>query len=145
MAAEYTSKHGLVRKAPAELFMIFADMRNFVEMLPADSRQSVKADYDTVSVNVQGFNIGVKVQTRTPYSLIEYKDNDAPFHFNVFIHFDRGEDDLQTDFWIEVSADLNMMMKMMLGGKIKSALDKVVDGLVDPSSISPSDLKDIKL
>ena len=33
-----------------------------------------------------------------------------------------------------MEADLNLMMKMMLSGKIKEALDKVVDGLVDASN-----------
>lgn len=139
-AAQYTSKHGTVRKAPAELFMSFVDMRNFADMIPDNAKSSVSADYDKITVTVQGFSIGVKVQNRVPYSLVEYKDDGAPFHFNIYVHFDPADNDMSTDFWIDVTADLNMMMKMMLGGKIKSALDKIVDGLVDPSSVSLEDL-----
>ena len=44
------------------------------------------------------------------------------------------QDPYKTDFYIKVEADLNLMMKMMLSGKVKEALDKVVDGLVDASN-----------
>lgn len=141
MPAEYTSKHGLVAKAPAELFMLFTDMRNFVQMLPEDKRETVQADYDTLAVTVQGFHIGIRVLDRTPYSRIEFKDDGAPFHFNVVLHFDAAEDPFRTDFWIEVSADLNFMMKMMLGSKIKEGLDKVVDALENPAGIDLENLK----
>lgn len=139
-AAQYTSKHGTVRKSQYELFMSFVDMRRFADMLPESARSSVKADYDTINISVKGISIGVKVQNRVPYSLVEYKDDGAPFHFNISVHCDPAGNDMTTDFWIEVSAELSMMMKMMLGGKIKDALDKIVDGLVDPSSISVEDL-----
>lgn len=130
MAAEYKSKHGSVHKSRAELYMAFVDMRNFVQMLPDDKKESIKADYDTIEATVQGFTIGVRVARREPYSLIEFKDNNAPFEFNVIFHFDEDISPARTDFWIEVSAELNMMMKMMLGGKIKEGLDKIVDAMV---------------
>jgi hypothetical protein len=51
------------------------------------------------------------------------------------MHFEPApENPYHTDFWISVEADLNLMMKMMLSGKVKDALDKVVDGLVDASN-----------
>ena len=70
-----------------------------------------------------------------PYSRIELVDYGAPFAFHIVVHFDpAAEDPYKTDFWISVEADLNLMMKMMLSGKLKEALDKVVDGLVDASN-----------
>ena len=115
--------------------MAFVDMRNFLQMLPEDKKQGVEADFDTITATVQGFNIGVKVHERVPYSRIELVDYGAPFAFHVVLHFDPAkEDPYKTDFWIGVEADLNLMMKMMLSGKVKDALDKVVDGLVDASN-----------
>jgi hypothetical protein len=49
------------------------------------------------------------------------------------MHFDAAGDPYRTDFQIVLDADLNFMMKTLLGGKLKDALDKVVDGLVDMS------------
>ncbi|MBR5703044.1 MAG: hypothetical protein IKX45_02200 [Bacteroidales bacterium] len=130
MSAQYNSKHGIVSRHPAEMFMAFADMRSFVQMLPEDKKQGVTADYDTITATVQGFTLGVKVTRREPYQYIELQDNGAPFHFMVSLHFDEAAESGKTDFHIDLLADLNVMMKMMIGNKIQEALDKVVDGLV---------------
>lgn len=129
------SKHGIVSRQPYELYMSFTDLSNFAKMLPDDKREMVQADYDTLSATVQGFNIGVKVHERVPYSRIELVDFGAPFAFHIVMHFEPAADNpYHTDFWISVEADLNLMMKMMLSGKMKEALDKMVDGLVDASN-----------
>ena len=133
MAVEIKSKRGVVSMAPYELYMTFVDMRNFVHFLPEDKKQGVTADFDTIHAEVQGFNIGVKVTSRTPYSKIEYADDGAPFHFSLKLHFDPAQDPYKTDFQIVLDADLNFMMKTILGSKLQQGLDKVVDTLVDMS------------
>ena len=145
MAVEIKSKKAVVSKAPYELYMAFSDMRNFVNMLPEDKRKDVTADYDSIHATVQGFNIGVKVTSRNPYSRIEFQDDGAPFRFTVTIHFDASsENPYKTDFSIDVDAELNFMMKMVLGSKIKDALDKAVDSLAAisegrmPEGVDPS-------
>ena len=144
MAVEIKSKRAVVSKAPYELYMAFADMRNFVQFIPEDKRGDVTADYDTIHASVQGFPIGVKVVQRTPYSKIEFADDGAPFQFRLVMHFDASVDPYKTDFQIELDADLNFMMKTLLGGKLKDALDKIVDGLVAvsegrmPEGVDPS-------
>ena len=132
---EIESKHGIVSRQPYELYMSFTDLQNFQRMLPEDKRGMVTADFDTLTAQVQGFNVGVKVHQRVPYSRIELVDYGAPFAFHIVVHFEpAAEDPYKTDFWIQVEADLNLMMKMMLSGKVKEALDKVVDSLVDASN-----------
>ena len=115
-------------------------------MLPEDKKAGVEADYDWIRTTVQGFTVGVKVKERNPYSSIVLVDDGAPFNFEITIHFDacQDADPGKTDFWVEVSADLNFMMKMMLGSKLKDGLDKMVDGLVAvsegrmPEGVDPS-------
>lgn len=133
MAAHYESKHGTVSRSREEMYMAFTDLRAFTAMLPEDKKQMVQADADTISATIQGFTIGVKVTLRQPYSMIELQDNGAPFKFAVWLHFDENGVPGKTDFHIAVEADLNLMMKMMLGSKIQEALDKIVDSLVDAS------------
>ena len=128
MAAHYESKHGIVAIPADQLYMGFTDMRNFTNYIPAQHRDSVSADFDSLKASVSGFTIAVRVVERLPYSLIRLQDDEAPFHFSVSIHFDTVPEG--TDFSIEVDADLNLMMKALLGGKIKEGLDKAVDGLV---------------
>ncbi|MCQ2133469.1 MAG: hypothetical protein MJY88_00715 [Bacteroidales bacterium] len=132
---EYKSKHGVVKTPPYQLYMSFVDMRNFLNMLPEDKKAGVEADYDTISASVQGFNIGVKVYERVPYSRISIIDNGAPFGFKVDLCFDSNNGDpYSTDFHIDVEADLNFMMGMMIGSKIQEGLDKIVQSLVDLSN-----------
>ena len=113
MATQYTSKHGTVSKPPYELYLSFTDMRNFLNMLPEDKKQGVTADFDTLDATVQGFHVGVRVKSRVPYSLIEVEDNGAPFRFMVALHFDAAAQPGMTDFHINLSADLNLMLKMV--------------------------------
>lgn len=128
---EIKSKRAIVSKAPYQLYMAFVDMRNFVQFLPEDKKEGVTADFDSIHATVQGFNVGVKVVQRTPYSKIEFADDGAPFQFRLAMHFDAASaDPYRTDFQIVLDAELNFMMKTLLGGKLKDALDKVVDGLV---------------
>lgn len=130
MAVEIKSKKAVVSKAPYELYMLFVDMRNFVNFLPEDKKQGVSADYDSIHADVQGFNIGLKVVERVPYSRIVFQDDGAPFTFELALFFDPASDPYKTDFQIILEAELNFMMKTLLGGKLKEALDKVVDALV---------------
>lgn len=139
------SKHRSVARAPYMLYMPFSDMRNFVAMLPEDKKQGVEADYDSIRGTVQGFSVGVRVEERRPYSRIVYKDDGAPFQFTVNICFDAdGGNPDSTDFHIDIEADLNFMMKMLLGSKLQDAVDKMVDAVADmamgkmPEGIDPS-------
>lgn len=128
------SKTGRVHRPPYELYMSFTDLRNLTAMLPEDKKKDVTADFDTITTNLQGMSIGVKVHERSPYSRIELVDYGAPFAFHVVLHFDEVPGDpVKTNFHISLEADLNFMMKMLLGSKLQDALDKVVDSLVDIS------------
>lgn len=139
------SKHRSVARAPYMLYMPFSDMRNFVAMLPEDKRQGVEADYDSIRGTVQGFSVGVRVEERRPYSRIVYKDDGAPFQFTINICFDAdGGNPDSTDFHVDIEADLNFMMKMLLGSKLQDAVDEMVDAVADmamgkmPEGIDPS-------
>ena len=145
MAVEIQSKRGIVSKSPYELYMMFVDMRNFVRFLPEDKKDSVTADYDSLHAEVQGFSVGLKVVDRVPYSRIVFQDDGAPFQFELVLFFNPvSNDPYKTDFQIILEAELNFMMKTILGGKLKDALDKLVDALVDmsegrvPEGIDPS-------
>lgn len=134
MTAHYTSKHGQVAKRPEELYMAFTDLRNFAQMVPQGQVQAdIQADYDTLTVTVQGFRIGVRVDEREPYRLIRLGSAESPVEFVGVLHFEPSSVPGRTDFWIDLDANLNFMMKTMLGGKLQQAIDKMVDGLVDAS------------
>ena len=146
MTAHYTSKHGQVAKRPEELFMAFTDMRNFAQMVPQDKvKAEITADYDNLTATVQGFRIGVRVDERQPYRLIRIGSSESPVEFVAVLHFEPSQIPARTDFWIDLDANLNFMMKTMLGSKLQQVIDKMVDSLVDASEgrmpQMPDDLK----
>lgn len=148
--AHYESKHGKVSRNQAELYMSFVDLRNFSTMLPPEYKDSVRADYDTLAASVKGMSISIRVDERRPYDRIRVISENSPIEFCILLHFDPCDDN-KTDFSIELDANLNIMLKTMLGGKLKEALDKIVDGLVAvsegrmpegmPSSFKPEDFR----
>ena len=117
--------------------MAFCDMRNFKNLAQAGAQAGVQAesqaDYDTLSREVQGFRIGVRVDERQPYDVIRIISSESPVEFVAALHFDASPIPGKTDFSIVLDANLNFMMKSMLGGKIQKGLDKAVDTLVDIS------------
>ena len=129
MVSKFDSKHGIVSRPPYDLYMVFTDLRNFYQMLPEDKKSGVTADFDTLQATVQGYNIGVKVYERKPYYKITLVDYGAPTGFQIELHFDETGDPRQTEFYINVQAEMNHMMNMMLGRKVRDGLDKVVDAL----------------
>ena len=146
MTAHYTSKHGLVAKRPEELYMAFTDLRNFAQMVPQDKvKAEITADYDSLTATVQGFRIGVRIDERQPYRLIRIGSSESPVEFVAVLHFEPSQIPGRTDFWIDLDANLNFMMKTMLGNKLQQAIDKMVDSLVDASEgrmpQMPDDLK----
>ena len=144
MGVQIKSKRAIVSKAPYELYMVFTDMSNFVRFLPEERKADVTADYDSLHATVQGFNIGVRISSRTPYSRIDFADDGAPFKFTLSMHFEPASDPYKTDYQICLDADLNFMMKKLLGSKLQDALDKVVDAIAAmsegrvPEGIDPS-------
>lgn len=135
MTAHYESKHGQVLRSKEELFMAFTDMRNFTRMVPdqVQSQVSLDADFDNLWATVQNFKIGVRIDERIPYTLIRLISTDSPVEFVGALHFEQSALPGRTEFFIVLDANLNFMMRTMLGKKIQEALDKLVQGLVDVS------------
>lgn len=144
MSVKIKSKTAVVSKAPYELYMVFTDMSNFVRFLPEEKKVDVTADFDSLHATVQGFSIGVRITDRVPYSRIDFADDGAPFKFALSMHFDASSDPYRTNYHISLDADLNFMMKTLLGSKLQDALDKIVDAIAAmsegrvPEGIDPS-------
>ena len=124
------------------LYTAFSDMRNFVMALPPDKKESVVATEDTIEGEVQGMRMGLKIAHKTPFSSLMFQNyGNTPFEFGITVFFD-ALDSYKTAFHIEVNADLPMMVKMMIGGKLQDAVDQMTEqlghafsGKIDPSKI----------
>lgn len=111
------------------LYNTFSRPGELAGRLPEEYRDKVTFGEDTVLVRVQGFEIGAKIHARTPFSKVEYEHyGNAPFPFFIAI-FMEPSGDSSTLFHIELTAELNMMMRMMLGKKLREGVDKITDAI----------------
>lgn len=132
-----------IKRPSHQLFSAFTDMRHFVERLPEDKKSMIEATEDTIEGNVKGIKLGARIAERVPFSYVKITDYGTPiFPFEVGIFFDAIDSDT-TRFHIEFDAELNFMMKMMIGGKLQDGIDKAteqlalaVEGKIDPADMN---------
>ena len=140
-----TEIKGKVVKVPQPAYVLyngFADLRNFTMALPPDKKEGVIATEDTIEGEVQGFKMGLKIAHKTPFSSLMFQNyGNTPFEFAITVFFD-AIDSYKTAFHLELNADLPMMVKMMIGGKLQDAVDQMTEqlglafsGKIDPSKI----------
>ena len=114
---------------PAErVFAAFSDLSNFSKNLPEEHRDKVVATPDTLVIQAQGVELGIQAAERVPCSLLRFEPYGSQklFPFTFWMHIesiDQGRATLQ----LELHAELNMMMKMMLGSKLKEGIDKLTE------------------
>ncbi|MEF9931473.1 MAG: hypothetical protein RSC28_08980 [Bacteroidales bacterium] len=125
------------------LYTGFTNMKNFIMALPPDKREGIIATEDTIEGNVKGFNMGLRIAERSPFSSIVYEHfGNAPFPFTISIYFN-AVDIRRTEFHMEIAAELNFMIKSMIGDKLNKVVDQLTDqlalafsGKIDPNNIS---------
>lgn len=120
-----------VSRPASELFAIFSDLTNFTRGLPKEQidKAEVIATADSIRGKMQGFEIGIKIGEKIPFSVVKYESfGPSPIPFRIYVRIeDAGA--LQSLFNIEIEAELSGMFKMMLGGKLQKAVDQLTDRL----------------
>lgn len=119
----------MVKQPPVVLYTIFSDLRRFADSLPADVKDKVRIEADSVIASAQGFEMGLKVDQRIPYSLVSFSETGKfPFPFKFDFHFSPVGLDSSL-FYIELQTELPAMAKMMIGSKLQEMVDKITDQL----------------
>ncbi|MHC1779049.1 MAG: hypothetical protein AB9922_02295 [Bacteroidales bacterium] len=118
-----------IARPPMTLYSLFTDLTNFTRNLPPEMRDKAEltATPDTLLAKVQGFEIGMKISERTPFSCVKYEQygsSPIPFEFTVLLT-DLGNG--FSEFQLIMDSELSGMFKMMLEGKLREMVDKVTD------------------
>lgn len=94
----------------------------------ADKVEEWTATDDRCSFKAKGFTIALKMEELTPYSTIKIVGDEGgvPFPFAFWVQL-KEEAPYDTRMRIVLDAELNMMMKMMIGGKLQDAVDKIAE------------------
>ena len=127
---KYESRQESVERPAAEIYERLSDFTNFTPILEGKA-EDWQATPDSCSFKASGMNVTLNIVDREPNSLIKIKGDDgSPFDFTLWIQMKQVEEN-DTRLRLVLHAELNMMMRMMIGGKIKPALDGLVKRIAD--------------
>ena len=126
---KYESKQQQILKPAAFVFPLIS---RFDMLTPAlrDRVEEWQADEDTCSFKVKGFTVRLRIVERAENRHVKITGDGAgspvDFAFWIQLH-EAGVDDTRIRMVLHV--ELNMVMRMMIGGRIQEGLDKAVEGL----------------
>ena len=128
---KYQSKQQQVLK---NVNRIYPFITRFDMLTPAlqDKVEEWQANEDTCSFKVKGFTVALRIVERVENNHIRITADEekggVPIDFSFWIQLHEVSDN-DTRMRLVLHADLNMMMRMMIGGKLQEGLDKAVEGL----------------
>ncbi|MBO5661972.1 MAG: polyketide cyclase [Tidjanibacter sp.] len=125
---KYESKQQQIRRSAEQIYAALSSFNNFSPMLQ-DKVEEWSADDDVCSFKVKGFKAGLRMVEREPYKTIKIKAaEESPMDFTFWIQL-KEVAPYDTRMRIVVHAELNMMMRMMIGKKIQGAIDQLAEGI----------------
>lgn len=127
---KYESKQQQIFKPAARIFPFIS---RFDMLTPAlqDKVEEWSATEDTCSFKVKGFTVALRIVERVENKHIKISGDEGagvPVDFSFWIQLHEVSES-DTRIRMVLHAELNMMMRMMIGGKIQGGLDQMVEGL----------------
>ena len=127
---KYESKQQQIFKPAARIFPFIS---RFDMLTPAlqDKVEEWSATEDTCSFKVKGFTGAMRIVERVENKHIKISGDEGagvPVDFSFWIQLHEVSES-DTRIRMVLHAELNMMMRMMIGSKIQGGLDKAVEGL----------------
>lgn len=131
--SKYTSKIGKINKQDQLIFDFLSDFRNLESIIPKDKISDFEATEDRCKFKMEGIGeAGLKTIEKEPNKLIKItSDGKAPFGFSFWIQLNPIEQEENTTaIRLTIDAQLNPMMKMMVGKHLQTGIDSLVDHMV---------------
>lgn len=119
--ATFTSPEVIVNRSAEDLFIKIGDLNNLREIMPS-SIKNFESTETTCSFKMKGMPaLKLELGEKTPFSKIclTAKGSQVPFSLDCFIT-EKGN---QCQARLEINAELNMMMKMMVEKPLTQFLD----------------------
>ncbi len=111
-----------INKSVSEVYAFLADMNNHQQLMP-DSITEWSSTVDEARFNIQNMiKLSLKVDSRTPDKEIKIIPAAKP-PFDMSLTWALSGGDKETTVTYTISADLNMMMKMMASGPLQKLAD----------------------
>ena len=122
------SKIVSIKRLDEDIYKILSDFQNFSAYAQQANLANWQAGDDWCSFDVQGIKgAGLKIIEKEPHKTIKFTGNEKiPFEFYVWIQLKQVAP-YDTRMKITIKAKLNMMMKVLVGSKLKTGVDSLAD------------------
>ena len=137
---KYVSKQVRINRPDYLIYNLLSDFNNFTPMLEGKV-DNWRVNGDTCSFTAKGIGLTVRMVEKTPYTSVKLSgDEGSPFEFSFWIQLVRV-DEFDTRMRLTLHANLNMMMKMMVGKKLESAMDQIADQIAMAFNMPPDQIR----
>ena len=117
---------------PAE--QIYAVISRFDNLTPAlaDRVEEWQADEERCSFKAKGFTVKLRMEERIEPKHVKIVGDEGgvPMDFAFWIQLHKVSE-YDTRLRLVLRIELNMMMKMMIGGKLQKAVDQIAEGIAN--------------
>ena len=128
---KYESKQQQIHH-PATLISPIISRLDLLSPAMQDKVEEWQATEDSCSFKVKGMKVGLRIAERVENKHVKIVADEGgiPIDFTFWIQL-KEVAERDTRVRMVLHAELNMMMRMMIGGKIQSGLDQAVEGLAN--------------
>ena len=125
---KYESKQQQIRRSAEQIYSALSSFNNFTPMIQ-DKVEEWQADDDTCSFKLKGMSVRLRMVEREPGKLIKIQGDDVnPIDFTFWLQL-KEVAPYDIRMRIVVHAELNMMMRMMIGKKLQGAVDQMAEAI----------------
>jgi carbon monoxide dehydrogenase subunit G len=127
---KYESKQHQIRRPAEQVYAVMSDFRNFSPLL-GDKVENWQAEENRCSFTVKGIPMRLEIVDKVPGNVIKFTGEDgSPFDFTFWIQM-KEVAPCDTRFRLVLHANLNMMVKMMVGSKLRDGIEQVAKTMAD--------------
>ena len=128
----YESEIKMIDSSDSKVFAMLSDLRNVEKIkdrIPSDKVKDLKFDQDTVSVKVDPVgDLSLKIIEREPCKTIKFTTDKSPVDSFVWIQILPVTDE-KSKIKVTLKADMNPMIKMMIGSYMEKFVNMFADAL----------------
>ena len=126
---EYISQQHRVLLPAEQIYAVISRFDNLTPAL-ADRVEEWRADEERCSFKAKGFTVKLRMEERIEPKHVKIVGDEGgvPMDFAFWIQLHKVSE-YDTRLRLVLRIELNMMMKMMIGGKLQGAIDQIAEGI----------------
>lgn len=126
---EAVSKVVKIGNSDQRIFVFWSDLRNIPRMIPPNADAQVNATEDSCSVTAKGMTFVVKLLEKEEFKLIKLgTEEGTKMGFTAWLQL-KSLSEYETAARITIHADVPLLMRPMLKGKLGEGINRLADAL----------------